>query len=433
MDRNEYLEIVAAQIRCKRAVPYLKEELEDHIQDQKDAYLAQGINSFEAEMAAVKEMGDPVETGIQLDRVHRPKMEWKLFAGAILLGIIGVMVQMSILLIVNPEYGIKELMSHASILIAGIGVMIIVCYIDYSLLVKYARILWWFLVILLFLSCVCELPILYSPVNGVNRTNRIIAYFMCPVYPAFVYSWRNQGKKGFLMSLLGLVLFTGFLWFDMPLGWVIKFSLIDFVVLGYALYKKWFQITKSDIKTMIKYGACVFGGGVISVIYEIINYGYYDLNYVPQYYIERLKIFLSGNVTDYIAEEIKVYLQNGGNVAETRFLQEYMQNDYIWLFITTHLGKKAGFLIATVLVIFIFLLIRKIYEQKNMLGKFVAIACTLLLVVEIIFYIGGNFGVTPFLGCFMPFLGDGKVATIITYFYMGILLSVFRNTNVVRN
>ena len=37
--------------------------------------LAEGMNPFEAEMAAVKEMGDPVETGVQLDMVHKPKME----------------------------------------------------------------------------------------------------------------------------------------------------------------------------------------------------------------------------------------------------------------------------------------------------------------------------------------------------------------------
>ena len=58
MDRNEYLEIVMEQIRCKRAVPYLKGELEDHIQDQKDAFIADGMIPEEAEMMAVREMGD---------------------------------------------------------------------------------------------------------------------------------------------------------------------------------------------------------------------------------------------------------------------------------------------------------------------------------------------------------------------------------------
>ena len=103
MNRNEYLEIVAAQVRCKRAVPYLKEELADHIEDQKEAYIANGMNPFEAEVAAVREMGDPVETGMQLDRVHKPKMEWKLVAGVCLMSIIGIWIQLLITKGCNPD------------------------------------------------------------------------------------------------------------------------------------------------------------------------------------------------------------------------------------------------------------------------------------------------------------------------------------------
>lgn len=433
MDRNEYLEIVSAQVRCKRAVPYLKGELSDHIEDQKEAYIAAGMNSFEAEMAAVREMGDPVETGVQLDRVHRPKIEWKVLAGAIVLGLIGAALQIAIVVSVGNPNVIYETQKQAQLFLIGMIIMMGVCYVDYSILAKRAKILWWVLVALLFLSAVCELPILYRAVNGVNRTNRVIAYFMIPTYAAYVYGWRNRGRKGFLMSFLGLVLFAGFLAFGMPLGWVIKYSVITFAVFGYALFINWFKITKKDIKVMSKYGTCILAGFLISIIYEVIEYGYHDLNFVPAYYFERFKLFMGGNVTDYIAEEIKVFLRNGGNAYESQFLQEYMQNDYIWLFITTHLGKTTGIVLAIVFVIFMSLLIHKVYEQKNMLGKFVAYACAFLLIVEIIFYIGGNLGWTPFMGSFMPFLGAGKLVTIVTYFYMGILLSIFRNTNVVRN
>lgn len=433
MDKNKYLETVAAQIRCKRAVPYLQQELEDHIEDQKEAYIADGMKPEEAEEAAVREMGDPVETGVQLDQVHRPKMDWKILLGAVVLGIIGIILQVSIVIAVgNPNY-MYETNKQARLLLAGIILMVIVCYIDYSKLAKYARILWWGLIGLLFLSCVCELPILYRTVNGVNRIPRVIAYFMGPIYPAFVYSWRNQGKKGFVMSLLGLVLFTVFLIFDMPLGWVAKYCVIGCAVFGYAIYKKWFRITKADVKTMAKYGACVCGGIAVCLIYDAINYGYHDFYFVPQYYIARLETFLSGTAKDYIAEEIKVYLQNGGNQAESQFLQEYMQNDYIWLFITEHLGKVEVILIVALFVTFILFLVRKVSKQKNMLGKVVATSCVMTFMIEILFYVGGNLGITPFIGCFMPFFGTGKVVTVITYFYMGILLSIFRNTNVVRN
>lgn len=433
LDRNEYLEIVSAQIRCKRAVPYLRGELEDHIEDQKDAYIAEGMTSFEAERAAVREMGDPVKVGVQLNQVHKPKMEWKILLGAVVLGIIGIILQVSVVIAVgNPNY-IYETNRQTVFFLSGIVIMLIACYVDYSILAKYARVLWWGLVGLLFLSCVCGVPILYRAVNGVNRIPWLIAYFMVPIYPAFVYSWRNQGKKGFLMSLLGLVLFIVILRFDMPLGWMAKYCVVGCIVFGYAIYKNWFRIKKADIRAMAKYGACVFGGGVVCFIHNVIDYGYYDFPFVPQYYRERLEMFLSGTAKDYIAEEIKVYLHNGGNQAESQFLQEYMQNDYIWLFITEHLGKMEVVLIVALLVAFIFFLLHKVSGQKNVLGKVIATSCVMFLIIEMLFYIGGNLGLTPFIGSFMPFFGKGKAVTCITYFYIGILLSIFRNTNVVRN
>jgi len=46
---------------------------------------------------------------------------------------------------------------------------------------------------------------------------------------------------------------------------------------------------------------------------------------------------------------------------------------------------------------------------------------------------GMNFKFLPFAGNYMPFFSNGITPMVVTYFYMGILLSIFRNTNVVRN
>ena len=42
------------------------------------AYISQGMDAEEAEEAAVKEMGDPVEAGSLLDSIHRPRMAWRM-------------------------------------------------------------------------------------------------------------------------------------------------------------------------------------------------------------------------------------------------------------------------------------------------------------------------------------------------------------------
>ena len=73
MERRDYLELMTGQIRCKKMCPVIAKEVEDHIEDQKQAFMAEGMKEEEAEKAAVEEMGDPVEVGVEMDQIHRPK------------------------------------------------------------------------------------------------------------------------------------------------------------------------------------------------------------------------------------------------------------------------------------------------------------------------------------------------------------------------
>lgn len=68
------------QVRWRRARPALAQELRTHLLDQRDACLAQGMSQTEAEAESLRQMGDPVEVGTQLDRVHRPAPQWGMLA-----------------------------------------------------------------------------------------------------------------------------------------------------------------------------------------------------------------------------------------------------------------------------------------------------------------------------------------------------------------
>lgn len=70
MRREEYLYTLTEQIRCKMARGTIEQEINDHIEDQKAEFLSEGMSQTEAEEAAVREMGDPVEVGLEMDRIH---------------------------------------------------------------------------------------------------------------------------------------------------------------------------------------------------------------------------------------------------------------------------------------------------------------------------------------------------------------------------
>ena len=427
LDRNEYLEIVSSQVRCKRAVPYLKEELEDHIQDQKDAYIAEGMNPFEAEMKAVKEMGDPVETGVQLDQVHKPKMEWKIFVGAILMGLVGLAVQFLIAKCSEPSLGVSGTMGLLGRQLIGMGagiiIMLILCYLDYSLLIRWALPIWGLLQIAIVYFVLCG-----NTVNGRSLTAMRLAYFIIPFYAGVVYKFRNEKWKGLFKSIacLGISVISVLMVPD--LSSAITILLSGMIMISIAVYQKWYRVNTK--KVFIGMWGSFFAGGIFltgTVFYKIMQGEF-------TYRIARLKAWYTRDSWDYILErmsEVAANVKSGTLMDWTMW--EYVRNNYIWAYMMEYLGTWKVILLLILFIAFIGIILLKILKQKNRLGYMVGIGCILYLGIQAFIYVGMNFKILPFSGNYMPFFSNGIGAMVVTYFYMGILLSVFRNTNVVRN
>ena len=94
---EDYLNSVASQIRVKRAREPLMEELREHMECQREAYLAEGMDEAEARSRAIADMGDALLVGGELDRVHRPEIHWKGVLIALFLIVLGLLLQRSVL------------------------------------------------------------------------------------------------------------------------------------------------------------------------------------------------------------------------------------------------------------------------------------------------------------------------------------------------
>ena len=60
-NKQQYVDILTEQIRCRRARSLVSEEIGQHIEDQEQAYLREGMEAEAASREAVRQMGDPVE------------------------------------------------------------------------------------------------------------------------------------------------------------------------------------------------------------------------------------------------------------------------------------------------------------------------------------------------------------------------------------
>ncbi|MFB7638283.1 permease prefix domain 1-containing protein [Peribacillus butanolivorans] len=80
MKKEQFLYEVKQFIRSKEAKRFVTAELEFHLKQSTEALKKQGYTAEEAEVKAVQQMGSPITIGQKLNRLHRPKVDWRLTA-----------------------------------------------------------------------------------------------------------------------------------------------------------------------------------------------------------------------------------------------------------------------------------------------------------------------------------------------------------------
>ena len=135
---EEYLATVMEQIRCKTVRPFIERELRNHIEDQIEDNIKKGMEYEEGVNNAIKDMGDPVETGISLDRIHRPQIAWGMIA------LVAIMSAFSVALhytISRNGVGYECYISSKApfMYVVGFIIMIAVYFIDYTFIARFSK------------------------------------------------------------------------------------------------------------------------------------------------------------------------------------------------------------------------------------------------------------------------------------------------------
>lgn len=124
-----YIQAVQNNIRWKRARKIATQDLEQHIQDQFDAYVNQGMDSDPALEEAIKSMGDPQKIGKELDCAYRPKINILLIELTTAFLVLGVII----------HYLLEGTLSKNNFIAIGIGCFAAVAlyFFDYTFLLRH--------------------------------------------------------------------------------------------------------------------------------------------------------------------------------------------------------------------------------------------------------------------------------------------------------
>lgn len=432
MREAEYLQILTEQIRCKKARAVVGEEIKGHIEEQKLAFMSEGMESQEAEEAAVREMGDPVTAGNELDRIHRPKMAWGMIALIGLLSAAGLLVQYLLKLQMQDSTILARGLGHNLFyMIVGLGVMMAVCYLDYSRIGCWARKLMVFLAVLMILNMwlfgtmVNGRYYFEIPVFGFVSYQNLFVLFV-PLYAGVLYSFRGQGLRAvikglaiMLVTVLGAVMIPG-----ITTAMILLPTFLT--ALSIAVYKGWFRISRKKTLTFLWSGAALlpfaiyFGVMLYGAEYQVVRFRtLFDPSRESGYHIRMVKDLVAGS-----------RLVGGGLALEDSSMVLPNSGDYIITYAAAYYGILAAVFLAA-LIAFLFLRLLKVsLRQRNQLGMLMGTSCAVVFLVQLIVYMLSNAGVLLIGGIYCPFVSNGASAMLLTYFLLGLILSIYRYQNV---
>ncbi len=123
-----YLDTLCGQIRWKKARRLVREELIGHIEENMNEGVSKGMSKSAAEIKAAQAMGNPVEVGKMMDRLHRPKTDILFVISIAVLMLFGLAVQTAALYPYRPEWIVFR--------VIGLALFVLCIFINFRWLLK---------------------------------------------------------------------------------------------------------------------------------------------------------------------------------------------------------------------------------------------------------------------------------------------------------
>lgn len=414
---KEYLNHVCAQIRWKKSHEIISDEMEDHIIDQKNAFMSKGLDEETATDKAILEMGDPIDVGTELDSVYRPNPEWSLIILTGILLLLGIIIRRFITY--NNEMP-PNLIREIVYSMIGIGVMGIAYFLDFTVLGKYPRIIYFGLILITIGSMVIY------PFNPRLMGQFMYTKYMFLLFPTafagIIYNMRNKRYKGIIFC--GIYFFIpAILCLRIPsLSILGLYSTICLILLTFAISKGWFNVKRLNAILLVYIPTIILG------LFTILSMKGYQLDRIKNAFNPSL----DPNGGGYVGITIRNIIINAkliGSNPNSNNIKDVLPSINTD-FILTNLIYTAGWLafigLMSLVLIFIAKSIRTSLNQKGILGSLVSASVIITLITQVMFYLVINLGLIYVDPIGFPLISYGKTGLIINMFLIGIMLSVYK-------
>lgn len=448
MDIKNFLNTVCEQIKYKPVRPGISEELEQHISEIKEEYIAKGIEENEAEEKAVLQMGNAEDIGKKLNKIHKPRLDWKLIILICILigfGIFAVIIKEKSNSIFGTTANVRNAIEYT---ILGVLLSIGVYFFNYRKLKEHSGLIYFIATIIVLSSLI---PSISCRINGVYYTRLIgsisfpIATLVLPLYLiSFIGFITKNNKENIIKVCFGskeykinksfvkVIILTIISLLSMLL--IRSFTNMIILIVSYIIVST-IKIIKdkenSKKKLILMYGTTITLT-ILSITYIFLQHSYRW---------ERISSFINSendpSGSGYVQMLEKETLQKAKILGEVDDLSVPIndsilnyESNYTFIYLIGKCGLLVAGIITTTTILISVKLIINAKNIKEQYGKLLIVGLSSLFILQSFATIFMNLSIGIQADINLPFVTYGSAYFIVNIISIAIILSVYRRKDI---
>lgn len=444
MQIKEFLDSVCEQIKYKPIRKNISEELQNHIEESKENYIKEGLEEQIAEEKAIKQMGEAQEIGKKLNKIHRPKLDWKLLLILMILlcfsGLVVLIKSRNDIELFGAEG--ESIKKFVTFVIIGIVVSIPIYFINYTKIKKYSNLLYLLATLsiiwaLLFGSFVNGKPYIYLHLMTIAPEIVAIPLYIV-AFIGFISKSKRENKIELkytkirinmdLVKIIGLSILSLVLLELIPSITSVWTLGLIYMILGTA---KILQVKENKIKNMVKlWGSVILIG--IFILMQILTSNPYILNRL----IASINPRNDATGDGWIAVERKSIIESAklwGEAENTSNAIDLFDEgtNFAFISVLAHYGWIVSIGIVLAIITFSIKLILNAIKIKDNYGKLLIIGLSSMFILQSIFNILMNLNLWIEAGFYLPFISYGGGSLVINMMSLTFILAIYRKKDII--